>query len=31
MTDRLFANVSIFDGSGRKPYRGEVLVRGNRI
>ena len=31
MTDTLFANVSIFDGSGRKPYRGEALVRGNRI
>ena len=24
-------NVSIFDGSGADPYRGEVLVEGNRI
>ncbi|MFU1981477.1 amidohydrolase family protein [Bordetella hinzii] len=24
-------NVSIFDGSGADPYRGEVLVKGNRI
>ena len=31
MTDTLIAAVSIFDGSGKKPYRGEVLVRGNRI
>ena len=27
----LFTNVRIFDGSGEKPYTGEVLVQGNRI
>ncbi len=27
----LFTNVRIFDGSGRAPYGGEVLVRDNRI
>ena len=27
----LFTNVSVFDGSGAQPYRGEVLVEGNRI
>ena len=26
-----FANARIFDGSGRAPFRGEVMVRGNRI
>ena len=31
MTQTLFTNVRIFDGSGKKPYRGEVLVQGNRI
>src|SRR5499426_4753461 len=31
MPSTLFANVSIFDGSGAKPYAGEVLVEGNRI
>ena len=31
MTARLFKNVMIFDGSGRAPFPGEVLVRGNRI
>jgi imidazolonepropionase-like amidohydrolase len=31
MANKLLANVLIFDGSGRKPYRGEVLVQGNRI
>lgn len=27
----LFTNVRIFDGSGRAPFAGEVLVEGNRI
>ena len=27
----LFTNISIFDGSGGKPFPGEVLVVGNRI
>jgi imidazolonepropionase-like amidohydrolase len=31
MTAVLFTNVRIFDGSGRAPYSGEVLVSGNRI
>jgi imidazolonepropionase-like amidohydrolase len=31
MARTLFTNVSIFDGSGAKPYPGEVLVQGNRI
>ena len=31
MANQLFTNVSIFDGSGKKPYSGEVLVQGNRI
>ena len=31
MARTLFTNVSIFDGSGAKPYTGEVLVEGNRI
>lgn len=31
MTRILFADVAIFDGSGAKPYPGEVLVEGNRI
>lgn len=31
MARTLFTNVSIFDGSGEKPYPGEVLVQGNRI
>ena len=31
MTQTLFTNVRIFDGSGKKLYRGEVLVQGNRI
>lgn len=26
-----FTNVTIFDGSGDKPYKGSVLVEGNRI
>jgi imidazolonepropionase-like amidohydrolase len=31
MSAVLFTNVRIFDGSGRAPYGGEVLVRDNRI
>lgn len=31
MAPILFTNIAIFDGTGTKPYRGEVLVRGNRI
>ncbi len=31
MTDHLFTNVRIFDGTGALPYMGEVLVKGNRI
>ena len=31
MSDTLFTNVRIFDGSGGHPYNGEVLVQGNRI
>ena len=31
MTDTLFTNVMIFDGSGDPLFPGEVLVRGNRI
>lgn len=31
MADVLFTNARIFDGSGSQPYRGEVLVQGNRI
>ena len=31
MADHLFTNVRIFDGSGEKPYAGQVLVQGNRI
>ncbi len=31
MSNQLFTNVSIFDGSGKKPFAGEVLVQGNRI
>jgi imidazolonepropionase-like amidohydrolase len=31
MTDVLFTNVRIFDGTGAQPYAGEVMVRGNRI
>ena len=31
MAVTLFANVRVFDGSGAKPFAGEVLVRGNRI
>jgi imidazolonepropionase-like amidohydrolase len=31
MTATLFTDVRIFDGTGRAPFSGEVLVRGNRI
>ena len=31
MANQLFTNVSIFDGSGKKGYGGEVLIQGNRI
>jgi imidazolonepropionase-like amidohydrolase len=31
MASTLFTNVAIFDGTGAKPARGEVLVNGNRI
>lgn len=31
MSDVLFTNVRIFDASGEQPFRGEVLVQGNRI
>ena len=31
MSDTLFTNVRIFDGSGGHPYNGEALVQGNRI
>jgi imidazolonepropionase-like amidohydrolase len=31
VSDTLFTNARIFDGSGAPPYTGEVLVQGNRI
>ena len=31
MSDTLFTNVKIIDGSGAAPYAGEVLVEGKRI
>ncbi len=31
MTNILFTNVRIFDGSGAEPFAGEVLIQGNRI
>ncbi|MFN0159684.1 MAG: amidohydrolase family protein [Burkholderiales bacterium] len=31
MSNTLFTNVRIIDGSGAQPYAGEVLVQGNRI
>src|SRR5579863_9105272 len=31
MATILFTNIAIFDGTGTAPYRGEVLVDGNRI
>jgi imidazolonepropionase-like amidohydrolase len=27
----LFTNAQVFDGTGRAPFRGDVLVKGNRI
>ncbi|HLM13108.1 MAG TPA: amidohydrolase family protein, partial [Reyranella sp.] len=31
MTNMLFTNVRIIDGSGAPPFAGDVLVQGNRI
>ena len=31
MSDTVFTNVMILDGSGSAPYLGEVLVRDTRI
>jgi len=31
MSQTLFTNIMIFDGSGEKSYQGEVLIQGNRI
>jgi imidazolonepropionase-like amidohydrolase len=31
MSDVVFTNVRILDGTGQNPYTGSVLVRGNRI
>ena len=31
MSDTLFTNVRILDGTGQNPYSGSVLVQGNRI
>jgi imidazolonepropionase-like amidohydrolase len=31
MSDTLFTNVRILDGTGANPYQGSVLVQGNRI
>ena len=31
MGRKLFKNVNIFDGTGKKSYAGEVLVQGNQI
>ncbi len=31
MTDTLFTNVRILDGTGQNPFAGSVLVQGNRI
>ncbi len=31
MSNVLYTNVRILDGSGEHPYIGEVLVQGNRI
>ena len=31
MSDTLFTNVRILDGTGTLPYAGSVLVQGNRI
>ena len=31
MARTVFTNISIYDGTGKKPSRGEVSVQGNRI
>ena len=31
MTSTLFTNVRIIDGDGKKPFNGQVLIKGNRI
>ena len=31
MTATLFTNVRIIDGNGKRPFNGQVLVKGNRI
>jgi imidazolonepropionase-like amidohydrolase len=31
VSDVLFTNVRVFDATGEQPFRGEVLVQGNRI
>lgn len=31
MSETLFINVSVIDGTGTEPFSGQVLVRGNRI
>ena len=31
MSNILYTNVRILDGTGEHPYLGEVLVQGNRI
>ena len=31
MARTVFTNVSIYDGNGKRPYRGEVSIQGNRI
>jgi N-acyl-D-aspartate/D-glutamate deacylase len=28
---KIFENVSIFDGSGKAPFPGEVRIEGNRV
>ena len=31
MTQTLFTNIMVFDGTGKKTYPGEVLVQGNQV
>ena len=31
MARTVFTNIGIYDGTGKRPYRGEVSVQGNRI
>ena len=31
MARTVFTNISIYDGTGKRPYRGEVSIQGNRI